>query len=121
MLQRNLSSSPHCEEGVMTTLSGYAAAWEPPTCAYLPAHTGLSSASRSQKGSEDVLPYRSLTNHRFSVGYLPHTMFAQRGSDFYVLLLYVKNNSRSGKCQIPLEESRHLERRGGGDKLEEKF
>ncbi len=73
----------------MTTLSGYAAAWEPPTCAYLPAHTGLSSASRSQKGSEDVLPYRSLTNHRFSVGYLPHTMFAQRGSDFYVLLLYI--------------------------------
>jgi len=110
MHQRNLSSSPHCDEGVMTTLNGYTAAWEPPTCAYLPARTGLSSASRSQKGSEEVLPYRSLTNHRFSVGYLPHTMFAQRGPDFYVLLFYVKNNSRSGKCQITLEEydSLHL-------------
>src|SRR6266566_4046532 len=104
MHPRNLSSSPHCDEGVMTTLNGYTAAWEPPTCAYLPARTGLSSASRSQKGSEEVLPYRSLTNHRFSVGYLPHTMFAQRGPDFYVLLFYVKNNSRSGKCQITLEE-----------------
>src|SRR5947209_10590190 len=36
MLQRNSSSSPHCDEGGMTTLNGYAAAWEPPTCAYLP-------------------------------------------------------------------------------------
>jgi hypothetical protein len=69
---------------------GYIAAWEPPTCAYLPLQAflaRLSSDSRSRRGSEEMHPLRTLTYHRIAVGLLPHTMFAQRGSVFINLLL----------------------------------
>ena len=78
--QRNPSSSLHRDEGLVTTflvilLHGY----HPPvpTCPFI---EGLSSVSRSRKGSEKLAPFRTCTIHRIAVGDLSHTMFAQRGS-----------------------------------------
>jgi len=42
----------------------------------------LSSVSRSRGGSEMVHLFRTSTSYRIAVRDLPHTMFAQRGTDF---------------------------------------
>src|SRR6266516_7554479 len=68
---------------------GCFAAWEPPTCSYLPfsentrfygLNRGLSSASRSRRRSEKANPFRTSTLFRIAAGRQSHTIFVQRGS-----------------------------------------
>ena len=62
--------------------------------------TGLSSVSRSRRGSEEETPGRALTTPRIAVGFLPHTIFDQHGSVFQYIIVTLKDNSRKRRCQL---------------------